>query len=133
MVLVFREYILIIHLPKDCATHFTIDWEQNMKTYRNPIMEKNETCLDGKFLCSQNDQTLMFLHRLLHVYGINISRLSFIEHLMNLKMDSTMILFNISHKILHFQIIRNFVVTYHWLFRNINKILDFIYIEINNL
>ena len=40
MVLVFREYILIVHLPKDCATHFTIDWEQNMKTYRNPIIER---------------------------------------------------------------------------------------------
>ena len=75
---------------------------------------------------AQNDQTLMCLHRLLQVYGINISR--YIEHLMNLEMDSTIILFNISHKILHFQIIRNFVVTYHWLFRNIDKsLILFIY------
>ena len=62
-----------------------------------------------------------------------IYRVTFIEHIINLEMDSTIILFDISHKILHFQIIRNFVVTYHWLFRNIDKILDFIYIEINNV
>ena len=40
---------------------------------------------------------------------------------------------NISHKVLHFQIIGNFVVTFHWLLRNINKSLNFIHIQINNV
>ena len=135
---VCREYILIIHLPKDCATLFAIDWEQNMKTYRNPIIErKTRLSSMGNFhgiKWSDLNVLTQIATGIRNWYiALNPKYWTFIEHLMNLEMDSTIILFNISHKILHFQIIRNFVVTYHWLFRNINKSLNFIHIQINNV